>query len=174
MKRMLFSFLSLFISIVALAQSDLWNENTRDAAYEAPNSLLQKKWYKYDKEKTTSEFKANGEYINCFQMTFEEVNVSIEVSGKYTRNKDRITISLTDSKVIPNQSDLEILSARRRDEFLARMKLVEQNIKTAFRQMGYYLILRLDEDYLITTTFDPKTQMFNDMSWDTWHTKPTE
>lgn len=65
MKKLLTCMMMLLTSTLVFADDWKWDEKTRDAAYEAPNSKFQKKWYINDQYETTYQFGANGVVVLC-------------------------------------------------------------------------------------------------------------
>lgn len=170
MKRNLICFVMFLVATFALAQNKPWSEKTRDAAYEAPNSLLQKKWYVNDENETTYQFGANGVVTMTMIIKLDrfDARVVLTVTGKYTRNKDHLNLAWTGVYVKPNQTDMDALSARNRDELLEGLKTVGPYFASNFKNKSEYtLILRLDDEYLILTKFDPQSKLFNDLNWTT-------
>ena len=161
MKKQLICSVLLFIATVAYAQEH-WGEDTRDAAYEAPNSLLQKKWKSND---GTWSFSANGILKITDEISIEGVRVSYVVSAKYTRKKDKINVTYTGVKATPNQSDLAGVSARKRDPILKGVRRLNNEFTSMKNKTEHYIMLRLDDECLIITNYNPQTNFFNDLNW---------
>lgn len=161
----------LLTSTLVFADDWKWDEKTRDAAYEAPNSKLQKKWYLNDEKKTTFQFGANGALKQTFMLVKDGIEYTVTITGKYTRNKDEMTISYPGIiKVVPSSSDLANLPVRKRDEVQNFTKQCESYLVSEFKNKTYYgLILRLDDECFIMTNYDPQTKIFNDVQWDTFY-----
>ena len=169
-KNLIFGFLLSLIVSFGYADNKPWNDQTRDAAYEAPNSLLQKKWFtKVDGLDGTYEFLANGTFkYTTGTTTLDGVNVSIIQSGPYKRTKDVLTMTTTSLKLVPNQSDLANLSARKRDETVAAIRQLEAGSAREYtNKKTTSLILRLDDECLIFSNYDPASKIFNDLRWTT-------
>ncbi len=160
----------LLTSTLVFADGWKWDEKTRDAAYEAPNSKFQKKWYEEDQNETTYLFGANGivTMTQLFKMDNFGVRVVSTVTGKYTRNKDRLNIIWTGIQTKPYQADMDALSARNRDKMLESLKSVGRTFASDLKnKTDYYLILRLDDECLILTSYNPQSKLFNDFKWTT-------
>ncbi len=170
MKKLLTCVMMLLTSMLAFADDWGWDEKTRDAAYEAPNSKFQKKWYDKDQNETTFQFGANGVVtaIQLVKMDNFDARIVITLTGKYTRNKDHLNITWTGVQTKPNQTDMDALSARNRDQVLESLKSVGPHFASNYKnKTEYYLILRLDDECLIITKFDPQSKLFNDLEWTT-------
>jgi len=169
-RNLFFGLLLSFVFSLAYADDKPWNDQTRDAAYEAPNSLLQKKWTtRVDGTDGEYEFLANGTFkYTSFSTTPDGVKVSIVQSGPYKRAKDVLTMTTTSIKLIPNQTDLANLSARKRDQSVAALKQAETQFSREYtNKKSTSLILRLDDECLIFSNYDPASKIFNDLSWTT-------
>ena len=167
MKKILICSIMLLFATFTFAQDKPWNDETRDAAYEAPNTLFQKKWYDADNN-SILDIGANGAIKYTIEDKVEGVRCFFTITGKYTRNKDHFKYTYTGAKATPNQSDLASLSARKRDEILNAIKRAEPYINSQYKNAtGYYLILRLDEECMIITSYNPQTKIFNDFKWTT-------
>lgn len=160
----------LLTSTLVFADDWKWDEKTRDAAYEAPNSKLQKKWYINDQYETTYQFGANG-VVTLTQLVKNDhfdARIVITCTGKYTRNKDHLNLTWAGVQAKPYQADLDAMSARNRDNFLQSLKSFGHNFTSNYKnKTTYFLILRLDDECLIITTFNPQTKLFNDINWNT-------
>ena len=170
MKKLLTCVMMLLTSMLAFADDWGWDEKTRDAAYEAPNSKFQKKWYDKDQNETTLQFGANGvvTMIQLVKMDNFDARIVVTLTGKYTRNKDHLNITWTGVQTKPNQTDMDALSARNRDRVLELLKSVGPHFASNYKNTTeYYLILRLDDECLIITKFDPQSKLFNDFEWTT-------
>lgn len=170
MKKLLTCVMMLLTSMLAFADDWGWDEKTRDAAYEAPNSKFQKKWYDKDQNETTLQFGANGvvTMIQLVKMDNFDARIVVTLTGKYTRNKDHLNITWTGVQTKPNQTDMDALSARNRDRVLELLKSVGPHFTSNYKnKTEYYLILRLDDECLIITKFDPQSKLFNDLEWTT-------
>lgn len=170
MKRNFICLVMFLVATFALAQNNPWNEKTRDAAYEAPNSLLQKKWFE-EAENTTWIFSANGALKTIKEYNPDNVRINLTITAKYTRNKDQLTITYTGAKATCNQSDLAGMSARARDTFLGQLKQIEQNIYSTIKnQVLHFLILRLDKECMLITEYEPNLKLFDGTKWTTLST----
>jgi len=172
MKKHFFCIVMLImVATMVFAQRE-WDTNTRDAAYEAPNSKFQKEWYGTDENKTTYLFKANGTLTSTLTASFDLGNgkfpYTIILTGKYTRKKDYLHLIYTRGQTKYNQADLDRLSARMRDKVLEVLKIVNSKY-ASMNSVEDALILRLDDECLILTKYDPKTRLFNDIEWSTFY-----
>ena len=164
-------FFQLFAT-VTFADDVPWNEKTRDAAYEAPSSMFQKKWYNSHDEETIVFFAKGTFTITSESQSNNGVRFKMTYNGSYTRNKDKLTLLYSSVKITPNSTDLAKLSARMRDSYISRLKQIENVGKSELRnKKDYYLMLRLDEKCFIYTRYDPKTKIFNDYNWNTWYSE---
>lgn len=175
MKKQLICIVMLFMCTMVFAQSKNWSDETRDAAYEAPNSMLQKKWFEWDFEQGSEhvhQFLKNGTFTLTVNVSKDDVRYIILNSGKYTRNKDKLTIRYLTISVTPNKSDLAKLPARKRDSAMSIAKELKSLITADYaNKVENYLILRLDDEYFVYTTYDTKTKMFNDINWTTLYSE---
>lgn len=170
MKKLLTCMMMLLTSTLVFADDWKWDEKTRDAAYEAPNSKFQKKWYINDQNETTYQFGANGVVTLTLLVKNDhfDVRIVITLTGKYTRNKDHLNITWTGVQTKPNQTDMDALSARNRDNVLQSLKSIGHHFTSKYKnKTEYFLILRLDDECLIITKFDPQSKLFNDFEWTT-------
>ena len=151
-----------------------WNDQTRDAAYEAPLKKFTKKWYSNDGQ--IWEFLPNNLFKVTVKQKLDGLGYTITMSGNYNRNKDRLTTTITSYRVVGDPSDLAKLSARSRDEFQAKLKNAEQVLNREDKnKKSICLLLRLDDDCLImSSAYDPDTQYFDKSSWDTFYSKSKE
>ena len=157
----------LFVATVVLAQNKPWNEKTRDAAYEAPNSYLQKKW-SVKGANSTIMFAANGILKFTILQQVDDIRVICYISGKYTRKKDRLTLTFTGVKSNFESSYLAGLSARKRDEMMGKLKEFDKVFASEYvNRVIEYVILRLDKECAILAEYDTKMKIFNDLTWTT-------
>ena len=99
----------------ALAQN--WNENTRDAAYEAPNSVLTNTtWEEYPDVRLT--FFSNGTFTLIQGLYSDRLEMSTEIStpGTWRRNKTLLTMTVNYPASSIKAKNTANLSARRLDE----------------------------------------------------------
>lgn len=172
MNRFFICICMLLFASVAFADDKPWNEQTRDAAYEAPSSKFQKKWYDSHDETTTIMFSPNGTFKHIMEIQYDGVGITVIASGSYTRKKDVLTLLYSYIKTTPNTTDLAKLSARKRDIFTSGLKLVENKTISKYKnKKEYYLMLRLDDDCFIYTIYDPQLKVFNDIKWNTWYSE---
>lgn len=157
---------------MVFAQSEKWNENTMDAACEAPNSKFQKEWYRTDESKETFQFRANGTftYSGTTSLDFEneKMRYSIISTGNYTREKGHLHLISTKAQAKYNQADLDALSSRNRDLAIGAIKAFNSNLASS-NVVFDYLILRLDDECLILMEYNPETKLFNDKVWSTFY-----
>lgn len=107
---------SLVLGMPSFAQG--WTEQTRDAAYEAPDSYLQKKWYsKGDGYTEEIQYFPDGTVMSSYGIRLEEFNdtrLKVICTGKYSRKKDILITKYTSIKLVPNPSDVSLLSSRKK------------------------------------------------------------
>ena len=170
--------LTLALTLMALfTNAQNWNEETRDAAYEAPNSLLCKKW-KNSKNEDTYLFAANGTCKFTTKSILDDASGlmgTMEMSGKFIRNKDVLTMTFSSVNTVPDPTGLAKLSARKRDELLSAIRQAKLMSTNELKNKKYHmLLLRLDDEYLIMATCDPQSKKFNDYNLDIWYNETHE
>ena len=163
MKQLILTFALTLVVLCTNAQ--WWNEKTRDAAYEAPNSLLCKKWISSNNNNQTFIYSANG----TFKFTEKSIDnasgvgFTTEISGKYVRNKDVLTLTFSSASCVADPTGLAKLSARRRDEIISNLRQFSMKLTNEMKnERKYMLLLRLDDEYLIEAPYDPQSKIFND------------
>ena len=163
MKQLILTFALTLVVLCTNAQG--WNEKTRDAAYEAPNSLLCKKWISSNNNNQTFIYSANG----TFKFTEKSIDnasgvgLTTEISGKYIRNKDVLTLTFSSASCVADPTGLAKLSARRRDEIISNLRQFSMKLTNEMKnERKYMLLLRLDDEYLIEAPYDPQSKLFND------------
>ena len=175
MNKLILTLTLTFVALCTNAQS--WNDKTRDAAYEAPNSLFCKKWID-SKKNITYLFSTNGIFKVSTTQVIDNASGLVgttEMSGNFVRNKDVLTLTYSSVKCSANPSDLAKLSARMRDEISSGLRQLSIKGTNEMRnQKHYMLLLRLDDEYLIWAPYDPKTKMFNDLKSDVLYNETHE
>ena len=163
MKQLILTFALTLVVLCTNAQ--WWNEKTRDAAYEAPNSLLCKKWISSNNNNQTFIYSANG----TFKFTEKSIDnasgvgLTTQISGKYIRNKDVLTLTFSSASCVADPTGLAKLSARRRDEIISNLRQFSMKLTNEMKnERKYMLLLRLDDEYLIEAPYDPQSKIFND------------
>ena len=173
MKKLILTFALTLIALCTNAQ--WWNEKTRDAAYEAPNSFLCKKW-KTNKNSNTYLFSSNGTFKETVKIKIDDetkLEGTLESVGKYVRNKDVLSLTYLSAKVVPDPTIFAKLSARKRDEIQNSINLAQQKAEREKLKFSK-LLLRLDEEYLIMAPYDPQSGGFNDYNQPVWYNETHE
>lgn len=146
------------IDIYAQQFDDLWSEKTCDAAYEAPNSLLYKTWIGKSDPESTMEmtFKRDGTFKQIIHLqqwvdTGVILKYSINMQGTWKRNRDVLVLFTNNSKFsyFVSQDELSKLSLRKKDKFNESMNNVVKNMRKEGVTKDTYVLLRLDDSYLL-------------------------
>ena len=144
MKRLIvFILLFVVVNSVYSQQRDewYWDESTKDAVYETPNSKFAKKWYRtpYNEPEECLELLANGTFkfrMSTFRETLLDGNrlyINTTISGTWNR-KDKMVLELHFTNVT-NVGDPDLLaklSARKREEVNKKVKNVDTQMKARF------------------------------------------
>ena len=158
MKRF-FVFLMLFLVVnsVYSQQRDewYWDESTKDAVYETPNSKFAKKWYRtpYNEPEQCLHLLANGTF-KYQASSFNEIHkiyIKITFSGTWSR-KDKMVLELhyTYLTCVGDPNMLSKLSARKRDEINKYVKgFSAKSRANVIGKTDRYELKRIDNDHLI-------------------------
>ena len=163
MKKLFTVIVLLFTCISGWSQSKLWNDSTRDIAYEAPKSAFVGKWQGESKGCLFYYIiNANGTFNITMptpipfesENSIDTIKVDFKCSGTWTKEKTkyRHKFNPTSFSLAPNKDDLNKLSNRRQDEFntlFGRIKERLLNTARNFFKSEIDEILRIDKDYLI-------------------------
>lgn len=160
-------FLNLLINTALWSQSKLWNDSTRDAAYEAQKSAFVGKWFIESKGmQILTHLKADNTFYLAMPIPIpfdsdyskDTINVDFKLSGTWSKAKTKLklTYNLSSLSLTPNKSDINKLSPRRQDEFNTLFSQIKETLKKTMLKATSNLvkpepneILRIDTDYLI-------------------------
>ncbi len=166
-KLFILLFLNLLINTALWSQSKLWNDSTRDAAYEAQKSAFVGKWFIESKGmQILTHLKADNTFYLAMPIPIpfdsdyskDTINVDFKLSGTWSKAKTKLklTYNLSSLSLTPNKSNINKLSARRQDEFNTLFSQIKETLKkTMLKATSNFVkpepneILRIDTDYLI-------------------------
>lgn len=164
MKKLFLILLSLFLSTSAWSQRE-WDESTKDAAFEAPNSTFCRQWEKTNGSEIY-DFNSNGTYTHTIitHNSDYDLNFYIKYTGRWTRKgiNFKLTPNKTTLSAKADPEGLNKLSARKRDEvntFIAKVKpKVVQMLSESTCE-----ILKLDKETFILAEWNSTLNLYNDM-----------
>lgn len=163
MKQVFLFLVMLFVANSVYSQSDewYWDESTKDAAYEAPNSKFAKKWYAVyagAKDPHWITLSPNGTFKTTMD-TYDEVigaTVTLIFTGTWKRNKLTLETIQTNWTTSIDNSVYSQLPLRKKDEY-QRMKKEWPALMKKQYPRGYkdkYDILKIDSDHLLLKVSD--------------------
>ena len=158
MKQVFLFLVMLFVANSVYSQSDewYWDESTKDAAYEAPNSKFAKKWYSVyagGKQPQWITLSPNGTF-KLTGDTYDEVigaTITIIITGTWKRNKLTLEMIQTNWTTSIDNSVYSQLPLRKKDEYQRAKKELPVLMRKQYPRglKDSYDILKVNNDHLL-------------------------